>query len=737
MSSPPAGPRSKTGACERCHRRKVRCDKSRPQCAACTRAKAPCRYYETEYQLRRSHAERLEQRVRDLQGENEDLAARLARAEAHQQQQQQLINDRPVSYATPVSLQADNVRIPPGSSNSGEIASQVIDLSLSAGGGSDFLGSTSGLFLADLLQSHTQPTGPPVAQSTGQSSTAPRGHLRNGISSSQVASALPSKSVASEILEAYCSHDHLCYPVVSIKELRRAFDAVYDTSSNETIDPIDAFFVDMILAIGTAQVYKFNWNGVYDAETHYTRALTRLVDVLCQGARLTGLQALLLICQYRMGTTSHNTSTNVWHIIGVAARTCFELGLHKTATYEQHSSGERRVQGNDVGNESETITTEETELKRECFWSLVAMDRVASLTLGRPLAVQLEDIEVDLPRIEIPSEPRPLGRSLAPGPYGTVEWHLRTSIFVHIVRYRIICGKILNSLHRDTKKSRDGSPYYAEVRDSLVQELQDWRLGIAQLPLFATDNTQPASPASGSSFRCEEWYQLLYHNGILMLFRPSPCLFDAPRNSIALQHMFDSSQAAMNSYCNLHRGRRMNYSWVTLHSIFIAGLSYIYALRIHFRHLRDSEGNGARLQSTPAIGQVVNDTRACSKVLVAVSERWVMARNCSEVFDKLSDAVVADVVEAQINPVLAAGSQLIPPVAEQNADMGAVPNLGLAEAPYPSVANSSFSMTVDDTLRDCYGDLQNLCCDQYHSDAISQLSQEWLFGIGDINGRYY
>ena len=42
---------------------------------------------------------------------------------------------------------------------------------------------------------------------------------------------------------------------------------------------------------------------------------------------------------------------------------------------------------------------------------------------------------------------------------------------------------------------------------------------------------------------------------------------------------------------------------------------------------------------------IVNDTRAYSNVLVAVSERCNAPKNCHEVFDRLSDAALADAVE--------------------------------------------------------------------------------------------
>lgn len=138
-----------------------------------------------------------------------------------------------------------------------------------------------------------------------------------------------------------------------------------------------------------------------------------------------------------------------------------------------------------------------------------------------------------------------------------------------------------------------------------------------------------------------------------------------------------------------------------MHSVFLAGLSYIFALRHHFQ-LQPR----ARLHTTPTISQVVNDTRACSKVLVAVSERWDLARNCSDLFDRLSDAVVADVVEAS------------------------TPQTGM------NVVDSVPFGAVDNTFRDCFGDLQSLGLDEFHNDAISQLSQEWFFGL-DETQRYY
>lgn len=676
-----------------------------------------CHYAISEHQIRRRNTQKLEKRIRELQATNETLSAQLRNSESAPSRDEDDDDggEGPTaSYATPTAPQ-HQVSSPGGED---EVAEEVIQMSLIAGGGHHFVGSTSGLLLANLLQSRPQPSSSILGAAGWKPNAVSGRHSPNGVSD------LPPKSLASELIRAYCSHDHLCYPFLSTKSLYRSLDAVYEADTRDRADPVDAFFVDMTLAIGTAQVHKFNWNGVYDAETHYNRAMTRLADVLARDG-IERLQALLLICQYRMGTTSSNTTTSVWHLIGVAARTCFEMGLHRASTYTLSQTSSDNVT-------SSKERREEMETKRRCFWSLVSLDRVTSLALGRPLAIQLEDIDVDLPPCSnTDTLPQDSSNPLASAPYGTPQYRAATSVFVHIVRYRLICGKIINALHRSSKHTGLPASSYQDARAALAKELQDWHAETANLPLVKND-TAAASPASGSSFRSEEWYRLLYHNGILMLFRPSPCLCDASQNSTALQHVFESSREAITLYASLHRSRKLNYSWITMHTVFLAGLSYIFALRNHFQALQIQEPARAQLHATPTIKQVVGDTRACSKVLVAVSERWDLARNCSDLFDRLSDAVVSDIIEAQQTP-----STTLPALTPQTVSSNSMQpdhvsfTDGLyAAAPFPN-------MTVDSTFRDCFGDLQNLGLDEFHNDAISQLSQEWFFGLGDDASRYY
>lgn len=76
-----------------------------------------------------------------------------------------------------------------------------------------------------------------------------------------------------------------------------------------------------------------------------------------------------------------NESTS-WRIIGLTARLCIELGLHRRETYE--------------AIEDETERTEAILL----FWSVYVLDRRWSFGTGMPFALQDSDIDTQLPKPE-------------------------------------------------------------------------------------------------------------------------------------------------------------------------------------------------------------------------------------------------------------------------------------------------------------------------------------------------
>lgn len=52
--------------------------------------------------------------------------------------------------------------------------------------------------------------------------------------------------------------------------------------------------------------------------------------------------------------------------------------------------------------------------------------------------------------------------------------------------------------------------------------------------------------------------------------------------------------------------------------------------------------------SVPNYIEIINVTRMCSNILVAITERWVVARGSCDVFDRLSSAIISDAIASEL-----------------------------------------------------------------------------------------
>ncbi|OPB46368.1 Zn2Cys6 transcription factor [Trichoderma guizhouense] len=748
---------SQIQACDRCHRRKTRCDKTRPECSPCKKSRSACVYSERvkEPTFPRSHVQTLERRIQQLEAANKALTSA---NKAHRTVAHRAARDGEDRSSSRSSIASDN-----------EVANEVTFLSTSVGGDSLFLGPTSGIILASLVRAGVAVDVERDAPTSSVSSVPP--HRSPGRTDWDTGDrSLPAEQLARSLIEAYLAHDHLSYPFLHPRAVRAVVDGIYSDACFEKTHPFEMFMFHMILAIATSQVYKFNWRVLPDAETHLQKATDYLNAVLFEGG-LRALQAMLLLCQFRLSNSTNHASDSLWHIVGIAVRMCFELGLHREATYR--TAGSRRDTA-DVSFLSPKY--EENEVRRRCFWSVYALDRVISVTLGRPLAICVEDIDVELPTDDF--EETASVSTLSPGSdrdSSQIPSRYRTAIFVHIVRYRDICGRCLTSLHRGVKGGIQSSADFYQKRDQLATELNAWRAETNRLNTPDMDLSTPLAEAR-SSFRSKAWYELLYHNGVLLLYRPSAFTVSDGRDGSNLQHVFSAARQSITLYAYLFRSRKINFSWMVLHAVFMAGISYIYALSRHFREKRrrrnggEGDGNRFQLLQEPTIVEIVNDCRACSNVIVGVSERCNSQKNCHEVFDRLSDALVEDAVEAlshtrqsgsltarqdNHSAMIAMQSSSQTPSNDINMQNSLVPETALAgvgsnnggyhsrETAFTGLSDNglqedsgrqAFSLgtplAADNALRDCLPELQRMYNMPWGDDAILQLSNDWLGEIG-------
>ena len=278
----------------------MRCDKTVP-CRRCSLSGSECRYTNRTKARTYSqvHVDTLERRIKRLEAQNRSLVQH-NRAD-------------PVSCTgqnTPIVVQ-DNLPTNESSSPqhrlSADVAGEVSYLSINASGERNYLGSSSGVLLANFIRAN-------VNIETSTRSITPVGDDEATDSTAlaaELARDLPSEQIARRLVLSYLNHDHLRYPVVLPATLLSILSETYSTNGAlYTRTTSEAFIFDIVLAIATASICRSDWQGLPSAHSHYTRAMKRGSTILEKGG-LAALQAIILLIQYRMSSSMQDTSASM------------------------------------------------------------------------------------------------------------------------------------------------------------------------------------------------------------------------------------------------------------------------------------------------------------------------------------------------------------------------------------------------------------------------------------------
>lgn len=252
--------------------------------------------------------------------------------------------------------------------------------------------------------------------------------------------------------------------------------------------------------------------------------------------------------------------------------------------------------------------------------------RIVNISLGRPLSLHDDDIHVSLPSVlEDEYLEHPPTSATAPSQ--------QISPFLHHTRLRQIQSKIHRSMYTSHSIQMLSLCQKQMLRKELFDELQDWRRYTSLLSLTPLEEVGENT----SSYLHPSWYEALYHSGCLLLFRPSATfpamegLESSEDSNDVLEIIWNSSRLVLARYSEILRTRHLNYSWVCLYTIFMAGLANIYSVGCCVQRRRN--GNSA---FQPGFWDVISDVRDCSNLLTAICERWNDARVSSDIFNQLS-----------------------------------------------------------------------------------------------------
>ncbi|KAL1907777.1 hypothetical protein Sste5344_006404 [Sporothrix stenoceras] len=665
-------------ACDRCHSRKTKCDRRIPQCSACEKAGVPCLHADKLRQrnIPRGYIDNMENLVAQLREENQNLRRDLQEAQEReqtrsQQHEQQTstggLNKRQRASSpdiatisspsvlddiaqgqrsTSVTTRAQTEDTPP-SSTSPSGSTRALDpftlevgyLTLTATGEGRYLGPSSGIDLASIISTVVS------AQSginnmnmigsggnSGDGNTSGKAvtsvHVNQTIPS-DVRSLFPSLSHAMPYIESYFQHTHKTFPLLHRPSFLAMAERVFTDTGFYAANPYDAFVFDMVLSIGSSNINRFGESASGISSKCLAMGQSKIQPVMEMGG-MASLRAILLICHHGIFSSHCDTSASIWHLVGIGARLIIELGLHLK---------QRRF--NDSVPGAPGIVIFEEEMRRRCFWCLYNLDRVVSFTLGRPVVIRDEEVNTPLPSPQDDScfgPDRPI--ILSPGTDNSDA--SKTSPFLHVLHIRRTSGQILGMFYNARNLDDVPMEERRRVRREFEVWLQKWQRDTENLKLSNDDGQ-----TFGTCFTSPEWYTAVYNNAILLLYRPSPYMphltraADTEGEMPDLLKLFNAGRNCIMAYSELHNKRRLNYSWITMHGIFIAGLSFIYSVG---RILQDP---GMR-EDVPDFLTVVDVTRACSNILAVICERWNVSRRSCELFNKLSNAVIKDTLHAMV-----------------------------------------------------------------------------------------
>ncbi|OCF58735.1 hypothetical protein L486_03225 [Kwoniella mangroviensis CBS 10435] len=505
-------------ACQRCHRRKKKCDRAKPSCGACVKSRMTCTYdvvisdRSHPHYVRDLLAETSSQKERIVELEKQvaeltSLASgvqnepQLANTSLHQFAA--LINNEPSTTFTEIPFQP----FPTGSIGIEDVSSEPT--------------------LAERIVLQVLTTEP----DRREASLSFKGTIGQQLGTSQDDEECGDGSSTGNQIPGQNQNDLSTWPpdlpILDRVLIEQDLHTIYFMTSprapliSEYSKPdIRIYRLFMIFAIGCDVLEKGGIALLDHSKKLRAYAFHHLPAVL-RADSLSCIAGLLLYAQYSIMAFG-NTSPHA--VIGLIARLAIDLNYHQ---------------------EDYSLPPAEQDTRRRLFWTIFSMDRLISSTLTKPLTVPEEIITVQLPK-------KVGGSSRYQMAINSDEY------FRHVVLLRRLNGHVLNEVYliNDAQKAQ-GEQTLAKLRN----QIDDWF------------HSTPRSPEDGSY---NPFLKLCYNLLITALYRPSP-LFSHTHPS-RMSRLRKSASRAIDLYGQLYAQKRCAENYVHLFNIVTVSVTLVYTL---------------------------------------------------------------------------------------------------------------------------------------------------------------
>ena len=332
------------------------------------------------------------------------------------------------------------------------------------------------------------------------------------------------------------------------------------------------------------------------------------------GGSLEPLQAVLLLASFAL---LRPVAPGLWYIIGAAMRLAVDLGLHYEDGRDIDIGLDDPPNSADVDKDELRIHREKSakergrrewvrDFRRRLWWCTYSFDRLVSTCVGRPFGISDQAVSTEFPSLLEDKYITPAGFLKPPG--GSAEASYK-HVAHHYFRLRLLQSEILQVLqHQRAQQAHAGNvgqrnPYmHIQLPSPFLTNFatfRDWRFDMDQR-LWHWKRSAPTKEQTGVAFSVE-FLELNYYQAVIILYRQSvsvPAVFEgefdtsaeveSPRPRGILQIFEDEERLYLKVaragarvlwlYRSLHRVHLVNYTFLATHHLFMAGISFLFAI---------------------------------------------------------------------------------------------------------------------------------------------------------------
>ncbi|KPI34890.1 Positive regulator of purine utilization [Cyphellophora attinorum] len=369
------------------------------------------------------------------------------------------------------------------------------------------------------------------------------------------------------------------------------------------------------------------------------------------GGDLEELQAVLLLAAFAL---LRPVAPGLWYIVGVAMRLAVDLGLH----YEDGSDIEEMQQkSDDVLSSREKGRRQWTrDFRRRLWWCTYNMDRLVSTCVGRPFGITDQVVTTAFPSL---LEDKYISRTGGLQTVVSFEEPSYKRVAHHYLKLRLLQSEILQVLQyqqaqqvRHKRRRFQDEPVDTSILSPYLSQhssFRSWRQNIDQR-LYEWKESAPSQVSTGVSFD-RKFLELNYWQAVIMLYRQSlavPAAFanemspteevsspggtlleEKEDEDVIFLKCAEAGQNTLKLYRQLHRQRLVNYTYLATHHLFMAGISFLYAV-----------WHSPAVRNRLTLDSFDFTVLAATSVLGDLMEKCPPAEACRDAFERMSKATV-------------------------------------------------------------------------------------------------